>query len=82
MCMNMYDIKLRDKTYSDGCGLAWPDSLSLLYKYLKTPDVVKAIHAEGMEKSWIECNTAVGANLEQDTSLPSYTVCILSLLRI
>ena len=32
--MNMYDIKLRDKTPSDGCGLGWPDNLPLLYKYL------------------------------------------------
>jgi hypothetical protein len=35
MCINMYDIRLRDKSANDGCGLyAWPAGLRALVTYL------------------------------------------------
>ena len=34
LCLNMYDIRLRDKGPNEGCGLSWPDGLDLTIQYL------------------------------------------------
>jgi carboxypeptidase D len=34
MCLNMYDMRLRDTAPGQGCGMAWPNGLSDTAKYL------------------------------------------------
>eukprot|EP00835_Amoeboradix_gromovi_P005649 NODE_553_length_6771_cov_0.191847.p2 type:complete len:488 gc:universal NODE_553_length_6771_cov_0.191847:4877-6340(+) len=67
-CINMYDIRLHE----EGCGINWPSSLPLLYKYLQDPATVQLFHASS-KKTWIECQSStVGEHLAHDKSKPSF----------
>ncbi|KAJ3108597.1 Cell death protease [Phlyctochytrium bullatum] len=45
-CVNMYDVRLRDETPDDGCGLfGWPPELKGMRTYLSRADVKVAVHA-------------------------------------
>lgn len=75
LCINIYDIRLRDENVHDGCGMhAWPFGLDKLKEYLGRPDVVSAINAEEKPVSWIECDMSVNRALETENQAPSYTL--------
>jgi carboxypeptidase D len=70
-CYNMYDVRLRD-THPD-CGMNWPPDLETVKPYLRTPEVVRALHVNPAKKTgWQECNGAVGAAFRATKSVPSY----------
>lgn len=49
----------------------WPSELSFTTPYLQRSDVVRAIHAEGLQKGWTECNGAVSSTFRARRSRPS-----------
>ncbi|KAJ3020479.1 Cell death protease [Thoreauomyces humboldtii] len=71
MCINMYDVRLRDEKPGQGCGMAWPPGLAETGKYLERTDVRTALHVENANK-WKECNGNVYTGLAGDKSTPSY----------
>jgi carboxypeptidase D len=67
-CINMYDVRLRDKS----CGMAWPPDLEYMRPYLQRPDVTKALNLNRDKATgWEECAGAVSRNFRADHSLPS-----------
>ncbi|KAJ3299486.1 Cell death protease [Borealophlyctis nickersoniae] len=73
VCINMYDIRLRDQDRTGGCGLnEWPGGLLDVHEYLKRDDVVKAIHATAKPGKWRECNQEVAVMMQTDNSPPPY----------
>jgi len=69
-CLNMYDVRLAD-TYPS-CGMNWPPDLEYLKRYLRRPDVLKALHVgEEKKTGWIECNNQVGSAFDAKKSKPS-----------
>jgi len=74
-CINMYDIRLRDKDRKGGCGLySWPLTLGAMTKYLRRQDVIEAIHVTSTPHTWTECTSRVSSALSGDSSKPSYTL--------
>ncbi|CAJ0747450.1 24740_t:CDS:10 [Entrophospora sp. SA101] len=71
-CINQYDIRDHNDSYPS-CGMNWPYELPTIYKYLRRPDVVDAIHANTNKLKWVECNSKVGIGFDQDMSPPSVT---------
>ncbi|CAI6338718.1 unnamed protein product [Periconia digitata] len=70
-CLNMYDIRLRDDS---SCGMNWPPDLSQVTPYLRSPDVVAALHINPDKKTgWQECNGAVSGHFRAKKSAPSIT---------
>ncbi|KAJ3102809.1 Cell death protease [Phlyctochytrium planicorne] len=78
MCVNRYDVRLRDKDDQGECGLTeWPPGVKGMARYLSRADVRKALHADkGRKKKggwdWRECNHAIGKALQGDEAVPSY----------
>ncbi|KAJ3206369.1 Cell death protease [Dinochytrium kinnereticum] len=64
-CVNMYDLRLRDATPADGCGLyGWPDDLRGMKAYLSRKDVRMAVNVgEGDGEEWVECRGEAGERL-------------------
>ncbi|KAI9280418.1 serine carboxypeptidase-domain-containing protein [Sporodiniella umbellata] len=73
VCINVYDIRLKEENYPD-CGLSWPAELSDMTKYLRLPEVKKAIHAEKQALGWKECTASISVALDNDISRPSYSL--------
>lgn len=74
-CINMYDIRLRDKDSTGGCGLySWPLTLKAMTKYLGRADVIEALHVKATPHIWRECSSRVSSALSGDNSPPSYTL--------
>ncbi|TPX58534.1 hypothetical protein PhCBS80983_g03094 [Powellomyces hirtus] len=71
MCLNMYDIRLRDKTPSDGCGMGWPPGLEATTTYLQRADVRTALHVTHAG-TWTECYNPVFSAMTDDPSPPAY----------
>ncbi|KAI8975098.1 Alpha/Beta hydrolase protein [Mycotypha africana] len=71
VCLNMYDIRLKDETFPD-CGLSWPYELDDVTKYLRLPEVKRAIHAEKQTLGWKECTSLVSIELHEDNDKPAY----------
>ncbi|KAI8814408.1 Alpha/Beta hydrolase protein [Cladochytrium replicatum] len=73
MCINIYDIRLRDFEPHQGCGLySWPPLLKSTKAYLQRNDVVKFLRVEKKQTKWAECDSRAGSALDDDQSLPSY----------
>jgi carboxypeptidase D len=69
-CINMYDVRLTD-TYPS-CGMNWPPDLKYVTPYLRKKEVVAALHINsGKNTGWTECNGAVGAAFNVQTSEPA-----------
>ncbi|KAI9714348.1 MAG: Cell death protease [Bogoriella megaspora] len=70
MCVNMYDVRLKDT--SPSCGMNWPPDLTAVTPYLRRDDVVKALHIDDDKKTgWQECNRQVSSNFKARNSKPS-----------
>jgi carboxypeptidase D len=70
MCLNMYDVRLKDTAPS--CGMSWPPDLVDVTPYLRRQDVVQALHVNPDKKTgWVECNGAVGGAFTVPNSVPS-----------
>ncbi|KNE57924.1 hypothetical protein AMAG_04764 [Allomyces macrogynus ATCC 38327] len=78
MCINAYDIRLRDHGPEDNCGAAWPPTLPGTYKFLRTPAIVDFIHAKGAggagSSAWVECASDVYSALQYDMSASAVTL--------
>ncbi|KAJ3376211.1 Cell death protease [Allomyces arbusculus] len=78
MCINAYDIRLRDHGPEDNCGAAWPPTLPGTYKFLRTPAIVDFIHAKGTggagSSAWVECASDVYSALQYDMSASAVTL--------
>ncbi|KAI9024105.1 Alpha/Beta hydrolase protein [Hyaloraphidium curvatum] len=75
MCINMYDVRLRDTVPNGGCGLFdWPPRLDEMKRFLSREDVKGALHADRAPQrgSWSECDESVASALDRDKSAPSY----------
>ncbi|KAF2399185.1 pheromone processing carboxypeptidase-like protein Kex1 [Trichodelitschia bisporula] len=71
MCLNMYDVRLRDEYPS--CGMNWPPDLPDVTSYLRRRDVIDALHVNPDKRTgWMECNGAVGSAFNARDSKPSY----------
>ncbi|KFA66402.1 hypothetical protein S40285_01281 [Stachybotrys chlorohalonatus IBT 40285] len=69
-CVNMYDVRLRDSYPS--CGMNWPPDLNAVTSYLRTPQVVSALHVNAQKTTgWQECKSAVGSAFTAKGSKPS-----------
>ncbi|KAF9177444.1 Cell death protease, partial [Haplosporangium sp. Z 11] len=71
-CTNQYDIRLTDSY--PACGQLWPYELPEMETYLTRPDVIAALHANGSELPWHECNGRVNSALRFDNSAPAVTL--------
>ena len=70
VCINMYDVRLRDSYPS--CGMNWPGDLPYVTEYLRRREVTEAIHINPAKKTgWQECNGAVSSNFGARNSKPS-----------
>lgn len=70
MCLNMYDVRLKDD--SPSCGMSWPPDLADVTPYLRRQDVVAALHVNPDKKTgWTECNGAVGGAFTVQKSIPA-----------
>ncbi|KWU46624.1 alpha/beta-hydrolase, partial [Rhodotorula sp. JG-1b] len=68
-CLNTYDTR----EYIP-CGQEWPPDMPQVTRYLRRPDVIKALHAEDGTrdgKEWSQCSAAVGARFWTPQSVPS-----------
>ncbi|TKA55376.1 hypothetical protein B0A53_02300 [Rhodotorula sp. CCFEE 5036] len=68
-CLNSYDTR----EYIP-CGQEWPPDMPQVTRYLRRPDVIKALHArDGTRdgKEWSQCSAAVGARFWTPQSVPS-----------
>ncbi|ORZ39255.1 Alpha/Beta hydrolase protein [Catenaria anguillulae PL171] len=74
LCMNVYDIRLRDAAVGDRCGAMWPDSLPGLYRFLHNATVVQFIHADQSRDVWTECADSVFNAFRGDKSMASVTL--------
>ncbi|KAI0337935.1 alpha/beta-hydrolase [Trametopsis cervina] len=71
-CLNMYDVRLYDK--SPDCGMNWPPDLQHMYTYLRRREVVSAIHATDAPSQWQECNRNIHRNFNTKHSNSSITL--------
>ncbi|KAI8884471.1 alpha/beta-hydrolase [Backusella circina FSU 941] len=71
VCINAYNKRLTNEPY-DLCGSNWPYEGVQLQQYLRKPELMKAIHVQGKNISWEECDRNVYIGLENDESEPSY----------
>ncbi|KAI1302159.1 Cell death protease [Mortierella claussenii] len=69
MCMNQYDTRRKDQY--PACGLLWPAELPQMKTYLTRKDVLTALHADGADAPWTECNGRVSSALRFDDSVPA-----------
>jgi carboxypeptidase D len=70
MCLNMYDVRLRDT--SPSCGMSWPPDLEHVTPYLRRQDVIASLNVNPDKKTgWVECNGAVGGAFTVSKSIPS-----------
>ncbi|KAJ3298383.1 Cell death protease [Rhizoclosmatium sp. JEL0117] len=80
VCLNMYDIRLKDEDSSGGCGLySWPPHLSEMKAYLGRADVKKAVHVipadvHTGDSVWEECTDRVHNSLRGDIGEASVTL--------
>ncbi|KAJ3183779.1 Cell death protease [Geranomyces variabilis] len=75
LCINMYDIRLRDEKPNQGCGMGWPPGLDDTKNYLQLAEVRSALHVnEPLANKWHECDNGVYRELADDLSPPSYTI--------
>ncbi|KAH9274833.1 hypothetical protein BASA83_002542 [Batrachochytrium salamandrivorans] len=73
LCINVYDVRLRDEKANQGCGLSWPTGLDHMIKYLSRDDVKLALHASGVgNKPWVECQRDVHTAIDRGNATPSY----------
>jgi carboxypeptidase D len=73
MCLNMYDIRLKDT--SPSCGMSWPPDLEEVTPYLRRQEVIQALHVNPDKKTgWVECNGAVGGAFTAANSVPSIKI--------
>ncbi|KAK3377854.1 pheromone-processing carboxypeptidase KEX1 [Podospora didyma] len=69
-CLNMYDVRLRDKYPS--CGMNWPPDLTSVTPYLRRKDVMEALHINAAKNTgWTECNGMVGSQFHPTKAPPS-----------
>ncbi|KAI7879403.1 alpha/beta-hydrolase [Lichtheimia hyalospora FSU 10163] len=73
-CINEYDIRITDELYSEGCGMAWPHELDQVTTYLRTDQLVAAVHAEGKNGGWNECTGRVSSHLDTSSDEPAYNL--------
>ncbi|KAL4905694.1 pheromone-processing carboxypeptidase kex1 [Aspergillus multicolor] len=67
-CVNMYDIRLRDRS----CGTTWPPDLADVKPYLQTYDVIQALNINpDKQTGWDECDGNVGFAFRPQKSKPS-----------
>ncbi|PWY99105.1 alpha/beta-hydrolase [Testicularia cyperi] len=80
-CINIYDVRLSDK--SPACGMNWPLTLSAMYDYLARQDVRKALHVDERHKpeAWVECNGNVGSAMRTDVTSPASITLLPDLLQ-
>ncbi|ORX44025.1 alpha/beta-hydrolase [Hesseltinella vesiculosa] len=83
VCINMYDIRLRNESYPD-CGMSWPYDLPDVTTYLRQQGLVNAIHASKKGLGWEECSHGVSAALAGDQSKPAFNLMpgIISEIRV
>ncbi|KAI9221736.1 peptidase S10, serine carboxypeptidase [Blastocladiella britannica] len=74
LCMNVYDIRLRDESFGDGCGAAWPSTLMGAYRFFGDQTLLDYTHAQGSVNQWVECSSSVFDAMKKDSSLPSITL--------
>lgn len=73
LCLNMYDIRLRDAR--DSCGSAWPPDLMDVTPYLQREEVMHALNINPDKQSgWNECDGGVGSSFRAHNSEPSVTL--------
>lgn len=72
-CINMYDSRLTSLV-DDGCGMAWPVDIADVTRYMRTPEVMSAVHVENFKGGWTECGSKVGESLNGDKSVASYNL--------
>ncbi|KAK4704188.1 hypothetical protein P7C70_g2025, partial [Phenoliferia sp. Uapishka_3] len=66
-CLNLYNT-----TQYHNCGEEWPTQLRQVTPYLRRPDVVTALHAEGSRpRLWEQCSNEVGSHFWTPNSVPS-----------
>ncbi|KAJ8663593.1 hypothetical protein O0I10_000838 [Lichtheimia ornata] len=70
-CINMYDSRLTSLV-DDGCGMAWPVDIADVTNYMRTSEVMSAVHVEKFKGGWTECGSKVGSSLNGDKSISSY----------
>ncbi|KAI9323606.1 Alpha/Beta hydrolase protein [Dichotomocladium elegans] len=72
-CVNMYDTRLTS-LLDDGCGMAWPSDLDAVTTYLRSPELVRAVHAGKASGGWTECSQNVARNLAYTADEPAYNL--------
>ena len=73
LCLNMYDVRLRDQYPS--CGMAWPPDLTTVTPYLRRKDVLEALHVNPDKRTgWTECSGAVSQQFRAQSSKPSIQI--------
>ncbi|KAI8137123.1 serine carboxypeptidase-domain-containing protein [Fennellomyces sp. T-0311] len=72
-CINEYDIRMKSEEYPS-CGMAWPYDLADVTTYLRTSELVQAVHAEKQSGGWTECSSSVSRKLDNDKSKTAYTL--------
>lgn len=73
MCINMYDVRLRD-TYPS-CGMNWPPDLQYVTPYLRRNDVLRALNiGDAQMPGWTECNGAVGGAFRNHNTKPAIDI--------
>ncbi|KAA1466528.1 alpha/beta-hydrolase [Dentipellis sp. KUC8613] len=72
VCMNVYDVRLDD--IQPACGMNWPPDLKNVTTYLRRPDVVQSLNANGKSESWTECQSQVSRELWLHDSPSAITV--------
>ncbi|KAI7878790.1 alpha/beta-hydrolase [Lichtheimia hyalospora FSU 10163] len=72
-CINMYDSRLTS-LLDDGCGMAWPVDIADVTTYMRTSELMSAVHVENFKGGWTECGHKVGASLADDKNVPSYNL--------
>ena len=60
-CPNMYDLRLTDTQHA--CGMNWPPDLKQMKPYLRTPELLEALHInKDKNTGWVECSGSVQQN--------------------
>ncbi|GAA6058715.1 hypothetical protein JCM10212_003403 [Sporobolomyces blumeae] len=66
LCLNSYDTR-----EYHACGAEWPPDLTQVTKYLRDPEVIKALHGEGAIRPWSQCDNTVASHFWTPQSVPS-----------
>ncbi|BFZ56140.1 Cell death protease [Savitreella phatthalungensis] len=69
VCVNVYDMRLRDKY--PACGMSWPPDLEFVTPYLRRQDVINALHVNRKTSGWSECSGAVSSAFRAQNSRPA-----------